>query len=87
MAGQGQTTATQLGNAGQNYATNAGNAYGAAAQAQASGYMGAANAVGQGVGQYMNYASNNNLLAALRQGGTPADYGRVYSPDPYANIG
>lgn len=68
MAGMGQTTAAQLGNAGQNYATNAGNAYGAAGQAAASGYMGAANAIGQGVGQYMNYQSNNNLLAALNRG-------------------
>jgi hypothetical protein len=85
MAGMGQTTAQQLGSAGQNYATNAGNAYGAAAQAQASGYMGAANAIGQGVGQYVGYQSNNNLLAALERGQasggggygayTPANYG------------
>jgi hypothetical protein len=65
MAGMGQTTAQQLGNAGQNYATNAGNAYAAAGQAQASGIMGAANALSQGVGQYMGYQSNNSLLAAL----------------------
>lgn len=70
MAGMGQTTAQQLGQAGQNYATNAGNAYGAAAQAQASGYMGAANAISGGLGQYMNYTSNNNLLAALNRGNT-----------------
>jgi hypothetical protein len=72
MAGMGQTTATQLGNAGQNYATNAGNAYGAAGQAQASGYMGVANAISGGLGQYLNYQSNNNLLAALKQGQTSA---------------
>lgn len=72
MAGQGQTTAQQLGNAGQTYATNAGNAYGAAGQAAASGYMGMANAISGGMGQYLNYQSNNNLLAALNKGSTPA---------------
>jgi hypothetical protein len=87
MAGMGQTTAAQLGNAGQNYATNAGNAYGAAAQAQASGYMGMANAIGQGVGQYMNYQSNNNLINALNRpsgGGAPptGGYG-AYTPANY----
>lgn len=68
MAGMGQTTAQQLGNAGQNYAGQAGAAYGAAGQAAASGYMGAANAISGGVGQYLGYQSNNNLLAALNRG-------------------
>lgn len=72
MAGQGQTTAQQLGSAGQNYATNAGNAYGAAAQAQASGTMGMANAISGGVGQYLNYQNNNSLLAALNNRPTGA---------------
>jgi hypothetical protein len=72
MAGQGQTSATQLGNAGQNYAGQAGAAYGAAGQAQASGYMGMANALSQGVGQYMNYTSNNDLLAAINKRPTGA---------------
>lgn len=72
MSGMGQTTAQQLGSAGQNYATNAGNAYGAAAQAQASGYMGMANAIGQGVGQYMGYQSNNSLINALNNRPTGA---------------
>jgi hypothetical protein len=67
MSGMGQTTAQQLGSAGQNYATNAGNAYGAAAQAQASGYMGAANAVGQGLGQYLNYNQNQAQNSLLQQ--------------------
>jgi hypothetical protein len=68
----GQTTSQQLGNAGQNYAGQAGAAYGAAGQAQASGYMGAANALSQGVGQYMNYTSNNDLLAAISKRPTGA---------------
>jgi hypothetical protein len=86
MAGMGQTTAAQLGSAGQNYATNAGNAYGAAAQAQASGYMGMANAIGQGVGQYMGYQSNNSLINALNRpsggggGGVPLSGIGAYTP-------
>jgi len=76
MAGMGQTTATQLGNAGQNYAGQAGAAYGAAGQAQASGYMGMANAISGGLGQYLNYQSNNNLLAALNRG-QATGYGTV----------
>jgi hypothetical protein len=84
LAGIGQTATNLVGQAGQNYATNAGNALGAAGQANASGYMGAANAVGQGVGQYLNYTSNNNLLAALRgntgySGPSNADLERMYS--------
>jgi hypothetical protein len=77
MAGMGQTTAQQLGNAGANYATNAGNAYGAAGQAAASGIMGGANAISQGVGQYVNYNQGNSLIAALNRGGTPSGYGAV----------
>jgi hypothetical protein len=86
MSGMGQTTATQLGNAGQNYAGQAGAAYGAAGQAAASGYMGMANAISGGIGQYLNYQSNNSLINALNRPGSggggggggsyvPADYG------------
>lgn len=84
MAGQGQTTATQLGQAGQNYAGQAGAAYGAAGQAQASGYMGMANAAAGGLGQYLNYTSNNNLLAAINRGQAPG-YGNVVAQDPNQN--
>ena len=67
LAGIGQTATNLIGQAGAANAANVGNAYGAAGQAAASGYMGMANAVGQGAGQYLNYTSNNNLLAALRR--------------------
>lgn len=67
LAGVGQTSVNQLGAAGQNYANQAGAAYGAAGQAQASGYMGTANAISGGVGQYLGYQSNNNLINALSQ--------------------
>ncbi len=66
MAGMGQTTSQQLGNAGQTYAGQAGAAYGAAGQAQASGMMGMANAAAGGLGQYLNYTSNNSLLDAIK---------------------
>lgn len=67
LAGVGQSATNFTNQAGAANAANVSNAYGAAGQAAASGYMGAANAVGQGVGQYLNYTSNNNLLAALRR--------------------
>ena len=67
LAGIGQTSTNFTNQAGAANAANVGNAYGAAGQAAASGYMGMANAVGQGVGQYMNYTSNNNLINALQR--------------------
>jgi hypothetical protein len=75
-----------LGNAGQTYAGQAGAAYGAAGQAAASGYMGAANAISGGLGQYLNYTSNNNLLAAIKQGQAPG-YGNVIAQNPNQYIG
>jgi hypothetical protein len=77
LAGIGQTATNFTNTAGAANAANVGNAYGAAGQAAASGYMGAANAIGSGVGQYLNYTSSNNLLAALRNRnvGNPSGYG------------
>lgn len=81
LAGIGQSATNQVGAAGQNYATNAGNAYGAAGQAAASGYMGTANAISQGVGSYLNYNNNTNLLNALKRPETGSiNYGSMYSP-------
>jgi hypothetical protein len=67
LAGIGQTATNFTNTAGAANAANVGNAYGAAGQATASGYMGMANAAGQGVGQYLNYTSNNNLINALQR--------------------
>jgi len=80
LAGIGQTATNFTNNAGATNAANVGNAYGAAAQANASGYIGAANAVGQGVGQYLNYNQNqaqNSLLQQVlnRNRGYPSGYG------------
>jgi hypothetical protein len=66
LAGVGQTTAQQLGQAGQNYATNAGNMITGGAAASAAGQVGAANALTGGLGTYLNYSQGNALLNALR---------------------
>ena len=76
MAGLGQTATNQVGQAGQNaYGTianagmNASNNIGqnlmGAGNARASGYVGAANAFSNGVGQYLNYNQNQNMLSSL----------------------
>ena len=70
LAGFGQTSVNQLGQAGQNYATNVGNLMTSAGAAQAAGQVGAANAITGGLGTYLNYTSNNNLLNALKNRGS-----------------
>lgn len=84
LAGVGQTTANQLGQAGQTYASNAGNALTGGAAAQAAGYVGQANAVNQGVSTYLNYNQGNNLMNALNANRyqTPQGYGTVVPSGP-----
>jgi hypothetical protein len=67
LAGMGQTSVAQLGQAGQTMATGVGEAGAQAAQARASGYMGGANALSQGLGQYMNYSQGQQRNALLQQ--------------------
>jgi hypothetical protein len=67
LAGVGQTSVAQLGQAGQAMATGVGEAGGQAAQARASGYMGGANALSQGLSQYMGYSQGQERNALLRQ--------------------
>ena len=67
LAGVGQTSVAQLGQAGQAMATGVGEAGGQAAQARASGYMGGANALSQGLGQYINYSQGQQRNALLQQ--------------------
>lgn len=67
LAGVGQTTAQQIGQAGQNLASNVGEAIGAGAQARASGYTGAANALTGGLGTYLGYQQNQAQNALLAQ--------------------
>jgi hypothetical protein len=66
LTGMGQTTANTIGGAGQTMAGNVGEAYMGGANARASGYVGGANAITGGLGQYLNYSNQQNLLAALR---------------------
>lgn len=67
LAGVGQTSVNQLGQAGQNYASNVGNLMTGGAAAQAAGQVGSANAITGGVSQYLNYSQNNALLNALQR--------------------
>jgi hypothetical protein len=85
IAGLGQTATNQMGQAGQNaYGTianagmNASNNIGqnmmGAANARASGYVGGANAINNGIGQYLNYSQNQNLLSRLSSNNNVGGY-------------
>ena len=67
LAGFGQTSVNQLGQAGQNYASNVGNLMTGGAAAQAAGQVGGANAITGGLGTYLNYTQGNALLNALQR--------------------
>jgi hypothetical protein len=67
LISSGQSAASNLGSAAGNYGTTAGNNITSGAAANAAGTIGQANAVSSGVGQYLNYNQNNNLLEAIRQ--------------------
>jgi len=72
LAGVGQTSVGQLGQAGQAMASGVGEAGGQAAQARASGYMGGANALSQGLSQYMGYSQGQDRNALLSRAMTYA---------------
>jgi len=55
-------------------ASNVGDAQMSSAAARASGYVGGANALTQGLGTYVNYQQNQNLLNAMQ-------------PNPTFNVG
>jgi hypothetical protein len=76
LAGVGQTTAQQLGQAGQNFATgsanisgqmatNVGNMMTSGAAARASGYVGQANALTGALGTGLNFYQNQQMLNRL----------------------
>lgn len=67
LAGVGQTTAQQLGQAGTQLAGNIGEALTGGAAARASGYVGGANALTQGLGTYLNYSQNQARNALLEK--------------------
>jgi hypothetical protein len=67
LAGVGQTSVGQLGQAGQAMASGMGEAIGAAGQARASGYMGGANALSQGINSYLGYSQGQQRNALMQQ--------------------
>lgn len=84
LAGVGQTSVNQLGQAGQAYAAGAGEAIGQAGQARASGYMGQASALSQGLGQYMNYSQGQQRNALFQQAMGGGGGGYNIGSEPYA---
>jgi hypothetical protein len=81
MAGIGQTATGAMTGLGSQFASNQGENYMGSANARASGYMGGANAISGGLGQYMNYSQNQNMMNMLgRQrgyGGSMQGMGQV----------
>ena len=65
LTGAGQSSANVLAGTGANYANNAGQNIIGAGNARASGYVGGANAITGGIGQYVNYMNQQNLLNRL----------------------
>jgi hypothetical protein len=84
LAGVGQTSVSQLGQAGQAMASNVGEAIGAGAQARASGYMGGANALSQGLNQYLNYSQGQQRNALLSRAIGGGGGGYNIGTEPYA---
>jgi hypothetical protein len=64
LAGYGPTATSQIGAAGQNMASNVGNLMTSGAAANAAGSVGSANALTGGLGSYLNYAGQQDQLAA-----------------------
>lgn len=62
LAGVGQTTAQQMGQAGTTMASNVGNALESGANARASGYIGQANALTSALGTGLNYYQNQQWM-------------------------
>ncbi len=89
LAGVGQTTSQQLGQAGQQMASNVGEALTSGAAARASGYVGSANALTGALGTYLNYSQGQNMLNALRApaAAVPATAYPSYQVPYTANIG
>jgi hypothetical protein len=101
LTGMGQTTAQQIGAAGAQNASAIGGygmaganaaaeGYMGSANARASGYMGTSNALTSGLGTYLNYSNQQNLLAALKgnTGAAPAGYiGKPTYIDTAPNMG
>ena len=82
LAGVGQTATNTIGQAGQTMASNVGEAIGSGAAARASGYVGTANALTGGLNTYLNYTQGQNMLGAIRGGGSSVPGWSVNNPYP-----
>lgn len=80
LAGMGQTSVNQLGQAGQTMASNVGEAGMQAANARASGYMGGANALSSGLGTGANLYMQSQMMNRMFPQQAPAS---VYGSVPY----
>ena len=83
LAGTGQTATGQTGQAGMQMAGNVGQAYQQMGQAQAQASLGQAGAMNQaiqgGIGNYLTYQQNQQMLNRLNgQGGYNQMYGNTY---------
>ena len=86
LAGVGQTTAQQLGQAGTQMASNVGEALTSGAAARASGYVGQANALTGALNTGLNYYQNQQLMNRLAPTTTTTSYPSYQVPYT-ANIG
>lgn len=75
LAGIGQTSANNMGNAAGNFGVNAGNNMMAGANARASGYVGGANALTGGMSNAANIYQNNQMMNAVQANGLNQRYG------------
>ena len=85
IAGVGQTATNQLGSQAGQYGTAAGGLMTDAARARASGYVGGANALSQGLGQYLNYNQNQNMLNTFMNRPT-GPYAYQQGPSIYTDV-
>jgi hypothetical protein len=75
LAGVGQTSAQQIGQAGQTMASNVGGAMQAGAAARASGYVGQTNALTGALNTGLNYYQNQQLMNRMMPQQAPITYG------------
>ena len=86
LAGVGQTTSQQLGQAGTQMAGNVGNLVTSGAAARASGYVGGANALTGALNTGLNYYQGQQYLNALRPSAAQTQYPSYQVPYT-SNIG
>lgn len=86
LAGVGQTSANNIGQAAGTYGSNVGNLMTSGAAAQAAGTVGQANALTGGLSTYLNYSQGQNLTNALRQNQYGPNYGQ-YTPGSNSFVG